>query len=31
MEKIEKFLTAVVTCVLLGFLLGLGMKLAGIR
>ena len=31
MEKLEKLLTTVVTCILLGLLLGLGMKLAGIR
>lgn len=31
MEKLEKLLTTVITCILLGWLLGLGMKLAGIR
>ena len=31
MEKLEKLLTTIVTCVLLGWLLGLGMKMAGIR
>lgn len=31
MEKFEKFLTTVITCILLGWLLGLGLRLAGIR
>ena len=31
MEKLEKLITTIVTCILLGWLLGLGMKLAGIR
>lgn len=31
MEKFNKFLTTVIACILLGWLLGLGMKLAGIR
>ena len=31
MEKFEKLLTTIVTCILLGWLLGIGMKMAGIR
>ena len=31
MEKLEKLLTTIVTCILLGWLLGIGMKMAGIR
>lgn len=31
MEKFEKFLTTVVTCIILGFLIGIGLRLAGIR
>lgn len=31
MEKFEELLTTVITCVLLGWLLGLGLRLAGIR
>ena len=31
MEKFEKLLTTVITCILLGWLLGLGLRMAGIR
>lgn len=31
MNRFEKFLTTVVACIMLGWLLGIGMKLAGIR
>lgn len=31
MNRFEKFLTTVVTCILLGWLLGIGLRLAGIR
>lgn len=31
MEKFDKLLTTVITCILLGWLLGLGLRMAGIR
>ena len=31
MDRFEKFLTTVIACIMLGWLLGIGMKLAGIR
>lgn len=31
MDKFEEFLTTVVTCIVLGFLIGIGLRLAGIR
>lgn len=31
MKKFDKFLTTVIACILLGWLLGLGLRLAGIR
>lgn len=31
MNRFEKFLTTVVTCIMLGWLFGIGLRLAGIR